>query len=120
MIGRSMMEDCLFCKIASGEIPAKIEYQDDLAVAFDDINPQAPVHIIIIPKKHIPTAIDIEKDDFEVMGYLYKIASLVAERKNIKLDGFRLVINCGKSAGQEIQHIHIHMLGGRTLGWPPG
>lgn len=114
------MTDCLFCKIAKGEIPAKIEYQDDLAVAFYDINPQAPIHIVIIPRKHIPTVIDIKKTDYEVMGYLYKVASKISEKESISKDGFRLVINCGKSAGQEIQHIHIHMLGGRDFGWPPG
>ncbi len=114
------MTNCLFCKIASGEIPAKIEYQDDLAVAFHDINPQAPIHIIIIPRKHIPSIVDITKDDQEAMGYLYRVASIIAEKENISKDGFRLVINYGKSAGQEIQHIHIHMLGGRDFGWPPG
>lgn len=114
------MADCLFCKIAEGEIPAKIEHDDDLAVAFHDINPQAPIHIIIIPRKHIPTVIDVEKNDYEVMGYLYRVASMIAEKENISQDGFRLVINCGKSAGQEIQHIHIHMLSGRNFGWPPG
>ncbi|HGE69811.1 TPA: histidine triad nucleotide-binding protein [Candidatus Poribacteria bacterium] len=114
------MSDCLFCKIASGEIPAKIEYQDDLAVAFHDINPQSPIHIIIIPRKHIPTVADITKDDYDVMGYLYSVASKIAEKEKIIEDGFRLVINYGKSAGQEIQHIHIHMLGGRSFGWPPG
>ncbi|MGB9598092.1 MAG: histidine triad nucleotide-binding protein [Candidatus Poribacteria bacterium] len=114
------MVDCLFCRIASGEIPAKIAYQDDLAVAFHDINPQAPIHIVIIPRKHIPTVADVEENDYEVMGYLYKVASMIAKKENISQDGFRLVINFGKSAGQEIQHIHIHMLGGRIFGWPPG
>lgn len=115
------MADCLFCKIADGEIPAKIEFQDDLAVAFQDINPQAPVHIIIIiPKKHIPTVLDVTPDDFGIMGYLYAVASKVAEKTGLIDDGFRLVANCGRSAGQEIQHIHIHMLGGRQFSWPPG
>ena len=114
------MTDCLFCKIADGKIPTKIEFQDEIAIAFQDINPQAPVHIIIIPRKHIPTILDIKSDDFGIMGYLYGVTSKVAENKGLNDDGFRLVANCGRSAGQEIQHIHIHILGGRLFGWPPG
>jgi histidine triad (HIT) family protein len=114
------MTDCLFCRIAGGEIPAKIEFQDELAIAFHDINPQAPVHIIIIPRKHIPTVLDVTPDDFGVMGYLYAVARKIAEKTELTGDGFRLVANCGRSAGQEIQHIHIHMLGGRQFSWPPG
>lgn len=112
--------DCLFCKIADGKIPAKIVFNDEKIVAFEDINPQAPIHVIIIPRKHIPTVLDIENEDFDLMGYLYKVASKIAVDKNIDEDGFRLVINCNRSAGQEIFHIHIHMLGGREFGWPPG
>lgn len=112
--------DCLFCKIADGKIPAKIVFSDEKVVAFEDINPQAPIHVIIIPRKHIPTVLDIENEDFDLMGYLYKVASKIAVDKNISEDGFRLVINCNRSAGQEIFHIHIHMLGGREFGWPPG
>jgi len=114
------MVDCLFCKIADGQIPAKIEFQDDLAVAFHDINPQAPIHIIIIPRKHIPTIFDITKDDREITAHLYDVANEIAKGRELVDDGFRLVINYGKSAGQEIGHIHIHMLGGRIFGWPPG
>ena len=114
------MTDCLFCKIADGKIPAKIEFQDEFAIAFQDIDPQAPVHIIIIPRKHIATILDIKSDDFGIMGYLYDVASKIAENKGLNDDGFRLVANCGRSAGQEIQHIHIHLLGGRKFGWPPG
>jgi histidine triad (HIT) family protein len=114
------MTDCLFCKIAEGKIPAKIEFQDELAVAFQDINPQAPIHIIIIPRKHIATILDIKPDDFGIMGHLYGVANKIAENKGLKDDGFRLVANCGRFAGQEIQHIHIHILGGRQFGWPPG
>ena len=113
------MSDCLFCKIASGQIPAKIVFQDDNVVAFEDINPQSPVHIIIIPRKHISTVLDITQSDLDIMGYLYLVAGKIATDMSID-DGFRLVVNCGKSAGQEIQHIHMHMLGGRLFGWPPG
>ncbi|MGQ9608636.1 MAG: histidine triad nucleotide-binding protein [bacterium] len=112
--------DCLFCKISDGKIPAKIVFSDEKAVAFEDINPQAPIHIIIIPRKHISTVLDIKDEDHDLMGYLYKVASQIAVDKKIEEDGFRLVINCNKSAGQEIFHVHIHMLGGREFGWPPG
>lgn len=88
--------------------------------SLQDINPQAPVHIIIIPKKHIPTVLDITSDDFGIMGYLYYVVGKIAGDKGLVDDGFRLVANCGRSAGQEIQHIHIHILGGRQFGWPPG
>lgn len=112
--------DCLFCKISDGKIPAKIVFSDEKSVAFEDINPQAPIHIIIIPRKHISTVLDIKDEDHDLMGYLYKVASQIAVDKKIEEDGFRLVINCNKSAGQEIFHVHIHMLGGREFGWPPG
>jgi len=113
------MPNCIFCEIVAGNISAKIVYEDDKAIAFEDINPQAPVHIIIIPKKHIATIFDIEDNDLDIMGYLYFVAKKIASTKFLD-DGFRLVINCGRSAGQEIQHIHMHLLGGRTFGWPPG
>jgi len=114
------MTDCLFCKISNGQIPAKIVYQDDKTMAFDDIHPEAPVHVIIIPKKHIPSIPDITDEDQDIMGYLYLVVNRIAIDKSLTEDGFRLVINCGKSGGQDIPHIHIHMLGGRLFGWPPG
>jgi histidine triad (HIT) family protein len=114
------MSDCLFCRISNGQIPAKIVYQDDKAMAFEDIHPEAPIHVIIIPKKHIPTALDITDEDQDIMGYLYLVAKKIAINKSLTKDGFRLVVNCGKSGGQEILHIHIHMLGGRLFSWPPG
>jgi histidine triad (HIT) family protein len=114
------MSKCLFCKIAAGEIPAKIVFEDDRAVAFEDINPKAPIHIIIIPRKHIPTVLDLTGEDQELMGYLHLVANRIAAEKSINEDGFRLVTNCNKVAGQEVFHLHIHMLGGRNLGWPPG
>ena len=113
------MQDCLFCKIASGDIPADIVYRDEYALAFRDINPQAPTHLVIIPLRHIQKVTDIDIDDLHIMGYLFFVAKKVAGDLPVS-DGFRLAINCGKDAGQEVQHIHMHMLGGRPLGWPPG
>ena len=114
------MSECLFCKIAAGEIPAKIVFNDDRAVAFEDINPESPIHIIIIPRKHIPTVLDLTDEDQELVGYLYTVANRIAAEKWLTEDGFRLVTNCKKAAGQEVFHLHIHMLGGRNFGWPPG
>ena len=114
------MTDCLFCKKSNGQIPARIVYQDDKAMAFEDIHPEAPIHVIIIPKKHIPTVLDITDEDQDAIGYLYLVAKRIAIDKSLAEDGFRLVVNCGKFGGQEIPHIHIHMLGGRLFGWPPG
>jgi histidine triad (HIT) family protein len=114
------MSDCLFCKISDNQIPAKIVFQDDKAMAFEDIHPESPIHVIIIPRKHISTILDITDEDQDIMGYLYLVAKRIAIDKSLAEDGFRLVVNCGKSGGQEISHIHIHMLGGRLFGWPPG
>jgi histidine triad (HIT) family protein len=114
------MSKCLFCRIVEGEIPAEVVFKDDKAVAFEDINPQAPIHIIIIPRKHIPTLLDLEEEDQELMGYLYMVANKIAADKNLTETGYRLVVNCKRDAGQEVFHIHIHMLGGRKFSWPPG
>jgi len=114
------MSDCLFCKIANGQIPAKIVFQNDKAIAFEDMHPEAPTHIIIIPKKHIPTVLDITDEDKDIMGYLYLVVNKIAADKSLTESGFRLIVNCGESGGQEVPHIHIHMLGGRLFGWPPG
>ncbi len=113
------MQDCLFCKIISGEIPADIVFRDDHALAFRDIDPQAPTHLIIVPLRHIQKVTDIGIDDLDIMGHLFFVAKKIAEDLSLS-DGFRLVINCGRDAGQEVQHIHMHMLGGKMLGWPPG
>lgn len=112
--------DCLFCKIVSGEIPAKIIYKDDQVIAFDDINPQAPVHKIIIPHQHIETFNDIQDEHHELMGHLVQTASLLAKQLNIADEGYRIVMNCNPGAGQSVYHIHLHLLGGRRLTWPPG
>jgi len=109
------MDDCIFCKIASGQIPAKILYQDDSVVAFPDINPATPVHILIIPKKHIPSVLDLSEDDLPLMGHMIDIANQLAKKEGVAENGYRLVINCGKDAGQEVSHLHLHLLAGRRL-----
>jgi len=112
--------DCIFCKIAQRKIPAKIVHEDDLSVAFEDINPQAPVHVLIIPKKHIPTLLDLKKEDDPLIGHLIRVANEIAQKRGISERGFRIITNCNKDAGQSVYHIHIHLLGGRVMHWPPG
>ncbi len=112
------MADCIFCKIASGEIPAQIVYKDDEFVAFRDINPQAPVHILIIPRKHIPKLYDT--DDEKLLGKMLVLANEIAKKEGISEDGYRIVINTNRNAGQSIDHLHLHLLGGRIMNWPPG
>lgn len=114
------MNDCIFCKIIKKKIPSKIVYEDDISFAFEDINPQAPVHTLIIPKKHIPTLLDIKDSDFGLIAHLIKVAKDIARWKGISDRGFRLVTNCNPESGQTIYHIHIHLLGGRPMHWPPG
>lgn len=111
---------CLFCKIANGEIPTKIIYQDNDVVAFEDINPQAPHHKLIIPRKHIPTLNDLTPADNELFGRLAQAAKSLAKEAGIAEEGYRLVMNCNAGAGQSVFHIHFHLLGGRNLAWPPG
>ncbi len=111
--------DCLFCKILSGEIPADIVYESDTAVAFRDINSMAPTHVLIIPRKHISTINDIEKDDELIIGSLYSAAREIAAQEGIAKEGYRAVMNCNESAGQSVFHIHLHVMGGRSMGWPP-
>lgn len=113
------MSDCIFCKIIAGQIPAKLEYQDDHVVAFRDINPQAPTHILVIPRKHIARIADVQPDDLPVVSACIAAANAIARRENLDA-GYRLVINNGAAAGQTVWHIHWHLLGGRNLGWPPG
>ncbi len=110
---------CIFCKIIKKEINSKIVYEDDLSLAFEDINPQAPVHILIVPKKHISALRDVKEEDSYLIGHLLRVASKIALEKNLG-EGYRIVINDGKEAGQSIFHLHFHILGGRILGWPPG
>jgi len=114
------MADCIFCRIASGEISSKLVYQDEDVLAFHDLNPQAPVPIIIIPRAHIPRVNDIKEDNKALIGKLFIVAKKIAREKKIDSSGFRLVMNCNKDAGQEVFHIHLHLLGGRQFKWPPG
>lgn len=116
--GKTM--DCLFCKIAKEEIPAHIIYQDDHVVIFEDINPQAPHHLIIIPRKHISTLNELHDEDTETVGHMVQSATKLAKQLGIAKDGYRLVFNCNQAAGQSVFHIHLHLLGGRFLSWPPG
>jgi histidine triad (HIT) family protein len=112
--------DCLFCKIAAGEIPAKILYQDEKVVAFDDIHPQAPHHKIIIPRKHIATINELQPQDSELLSSMVQSAVKLAHELKIADEGYRLVMNCNSGGGQTVFHIHIHLLGGRSMTWPPG
>ncbi|MET4161382.1 histidine triad (HIT) family protein [Marinobacterium sp. MBR-111] len=111
--------DCLFCKILEGEIPAERVYEDDQVIAFRDINPQAPFHCLIIPRKHIATLNDIADDDREVVGHMIQAASKIAQRQGFDQDGYRTVFNCNTHGGQTVYHIHLHLLGGKPMGWPP-
>lgn len=114
------MTNCLFCKIISKKVPAKIIYEDESVLALEDINPQAPVHTLVIPKKHISTTLDIEEEDGALLGHLFRTAGEIAREKGIAERGFRLVVNTNPEAGQTVYHLHIHILGGRHMHWPPG
>ena len=113
-------ENCLFCRIVSGEIPADIVFESDTAVAFRDINPQAPTHVLIIPRRHIATINDIASHDEAVIGSLYSAARQIAASEGFADEGYRAVMNCNEAAGQTVFHVHLHLIGGRALGWPPG
>lgn len=111
--------DCIFCKIAAGEIPSTKVYEDDTVVAFNDLDPQAPVHVLIIPKEHIASAAEIKESNSAVVAHIFEVAAKIAAEKGLK-DGFRIVNNCGDSAGQSVKHLHFHLMGGRDFGWPAG
>lgn len=113
-------DKCLFCRIANGEIPAKKVHEDDDVVAFNDINPQAPTHILVIPRRHIPTLNDLSEADAATVGTTLVRASQIARTLHLEGEGYRVVINNGEAAGQTVFHIHVHVLGGRNFGWPPG
>ena len=114
------MTDCIFCKIAAGEIPATKVLETDDVVVFRDLNPQAPTHLLAIPRRHIATINDLQDDDAELIGKLYLAAKQVAADEGIADSGYRTVMNCGEGAGQTVFHIHLHILGGRPMTWPPG
>mgnify|MGYP001583066146 CR=1 FL=1 len=114
------MSDCLFCKIGSGQIPAKVVLQDDEVLAFDDINPQAPVHVLVIPKRHVVNLNETEAGDRALLASLLDAAALVARKKGVAEAGYRVVANTGRDGGQTVFHLHLHVLGGRHMTWPPG
>ena len=112
------MTDCLFCKMVAGDIKPDVVYENDQILAFRDINPQAPVHILIIPKRHITTLNDL--DDTQLGGQIVLATVELAKREGLAEDGYRTVFNCNKNGGQAVYHLHLHLLGGRQMGWPPG
>ena len=111
--------DCIFCKIANGEIPATKVYEDETVVAFNDLEPQAPTHILVIPKQHITSAADVTEENSAVIAHIFEVIAKLSKELNMA-DGFRVVNNCGEDGGQTVGHIHFHILAGRNLGWPPG
>jgi len=111
---------CIFCKIVNKEIPVKLEYENDQVIAFNDVNPEAPVHILIIPKAHIEKVSDFDLKDRDLITELVLVANELAAKKGIAESGYRIVINCNKGAGQAVYHVHLHLLGGRAMNWPPG
>jgi histidine triad (HIT) family protein len=111
---------CLFCRISNGEINAKRVYEDETVLAFEDINPQAPTHVLVIPRKHIASLDDLGDGDEAIVGTVLSRAAAIARNLGLNVDGYRLVANCGEAAGQTVFHIHFHLLGGRNFGWPPG
>ena len=114
------MSNCLFCKILAGEIPSKKVYENESVYAFRDISPQAPTHVLIVPRLHIPTINAIDTEHAELMGQLYLAAKHIAKAEGLSEAGYRVVMNCNEGAGQTVFHIHLHLLGGRRLQWPPG
>ena len=114
------MSDCLFCKIVNKEIPSDIVYENEHVLAFNDINPVAPVHILIIPKEHIPTLNDLEENHTQTMGELFLAAKALASKEGLSDSGYRTVFNCNRDAQQTVFHIHLHLIGGRKMTWPPG
>jgi histidine triad (HIT) family protein len=114
------MPDCLFCKIISHDIPASIVYEDDRVIAFNDINPQGTVHVLVVPKRHIASLNDLGPDDDQLVGEVVRRGAAIAKDRGVSAGGFRTVFNTNRDAGQTVFHIHLHVIGGRHLGWPPG
>src|SRR5210317_2190322 len=113
-------KDCLFCKIVDGNLPADIVYENDMLVAFRDINAKAPTHILLIPRRHIATMNDLQNGDESLAGELFLTAAKIAADEGLADDGYRVVMNCNEAAGQSVFHIHLHLMGGRPMSWPPG
>lgn len=116
----TMGKDCLFCKIVNSDIPSEIVYSDDKILAFNDINPQAPVHVIFVPRKHVPTVNDLSGNDYFLVSHIFEKIKEFADKKDFSDLGYRVVVNCNKNGGQEVYHLHVHLLAGRDLRWPPG
>ncbi len=110
------MEDCIFCKIINKQIPSTIVYEDEEILAFKDIHPVAPVHILVIPKKHVKSIMELQQEDEKTIGKIYSVIKQIATEQNIANDGFRVIVNCGENGGQEVGHIHFHLIGGKKLG----
>ena len=113
------MENCIFCRIVEKQIPSKIVYEDENVLAFHDIDSKAPVHILIIPKEHIPSLNDVNQQNSQVIAHIFSVIVQIAENLGVKDSGYRVVTNCGSDAGQSVNHLHFHVLGGRSLTWPP-
>lgn len=114
------MSDCIFCKIINGEIPSDKIYEDDKVIAFNDINPQSPVHFLVIPKEHISSTNDINEENVSIISHVFLVINKLAKEKGLDEKGYRIVNNCGDLGGQTVKHVHFHVLGGRQLQWPPG
>lgn len=114
------MSDCLFCKIINGDIPCDKVYEDDKVLAFNDIDPQAPVHFLVIPKEHIKSSAEITEENSSIVAHIFEVIAKIAAQKGISEKGFRVVTNCGEDGGQTVGHLHFHILAGRNIGWPPG
>ena len=114
------MTDCLFCKMVSGDITPDTVYEDDDVLAFRDINPQAPLHVLVIPKQHVSTLNDLDEDHAGLVGKMMLAAASIAQQEGVAEQGYRTVVNCNADAGQTVFHIHLHLLGGRPMHWPPG
>ena len=115
-----MPSDCLFCRIIAGEAPARIVYQDERLVAIDDIHPQAPMHVLVIPRRHVATLNDLAAADDSLVGEMIRRAAALARERGVAETGYRAIFNCNRGAGQTIYHLHLHVIGGRRLSWPPG
>ncbi len=114
------MSDCIFCKLATKEIPTRAVYEDEAIFAFHDVNPQAPVHILVIPKKHYTNILDVTESDTELLGRMIQTATRIAADQGFAQNGFRVVLNCNRDGGQSVDHLHFHLLAGRRMTWPPG
>lgn len=115
-----LMTDCIFCRIAAGDLPANLAYEDEDVIAFHDLNPQAPTHILVIPRQHFSTLLDMDEEQTLLLGKLQRAAIEIARQQGLEKEGFRVVTNCLESAGQSVFHLHVHLLGGRAFTWPPG